>query len=257
MLETLPSASDVIAIRLSGKLGRKELDPIVDRLEAALAEHDKTHVYAEVTDFGGIEIADLLHYLGRALPFFRKLDRFGRVAVVSDQAWLRAAAKVESALLPHVSYETFTLAEREQALAWVEGRSRLPHGAAFKLIETDKPGVIGYEIDGRLSAPEMKAIADHLVGKLDPARPVRVLARVRRLELPELGGFDAKYLEMKRRAFSSVERYAIVGGPAWLAHWASFLDALTKADIRHFDPAREAEAWEWLGAQPRSERELA
>ena len=57
---------------------------------------------------------------------------------------------------------------------------------------------------------------------------------------------------MKLAALGSVERYAIVGGPAWLAGWVSLIDRLAKADIRHFEFGDEAEAWKWIEAEPRA-----
>ena len=50
-----------------------------------------------------------------------KLRQFGRVAVVADQAWVRIATRIESALLPFVSYRTFEPEQRAEALAWVRG----------------------------------------------------------------------------------------------------------------------------------------
>jgi len=43
------------------------------------------------------------------------------VAVVADQAWIRAGTRIESALLPHISYRTYMPDERSEALAWVVG----------------------------------------------------------------------------------------------------------------------------------------
>jgi len=63
------------------------------------------------------------HHMGRALPLFGKLGRFGRVAVVADQAWMRAATRFESAVLPNVSYRVFEPGERDEALAWARGEN--------------------------------------------------------------------------------------------------------------------------------------
>jgi hypothetical protein len=57
----------------------------------------------------------------RAMPLLGKLDRFGRVAVVADQAWIRFGTRLESAILPNVSYRTYLPEERDEAFAWVEG----------------------------------------------------------------------------------------------------------------------------------------
>jgi len=56
--------------------------------------------------------------MSRAFPLFGKLDRFGRVAVVSDQPWMRVSSRLESAMLPNISYRVCKPEERDEALAW-------------------------------------------------------------------------------------------------------------------------------------------
>ena len=119
MLEIIPSPDDVIALKISGSIKGQELDTIMDRLEAIMASHDKVHVFVETHGIAGLELASLPHYFGRAMPLFGKLDRFGRVAVVADQAWIRVGTRIESAMLPMISYRTYEPEERDTALTWV------------------------------------------------------------------------------------------------------------------------------------------
>ncbi len=123
MIELIPSSDDVIAVRVSDKITGVELDLIMDRLDAVMAAHDKVHVFVETSSIDGIELSGLPAYMMRAMPLFGQLGRFGRVAVVADQAWVRIGTRIESALLPFISYRTFMPHQRDAALAWVEGRS--------------------------------------------------------------------------------------------------------------------------------------
>lgn len=123
MLEFLPTADDVIALRIAHKITGQELDAIMDRLEPMLEIHEKVHVFVETQSIDGIEIAGLGRYATRALPLFGKLAKFGRVAVVADQAWIRFGARIESALLPFISYNTFLPEDGGVALSWVQGHS--------------------------------------------------------------------------------------------------------------------------------------
>ncbi len=120
MHEFIEAPDDVIALKVSGKLTGADLDPIMDRLSAAMAKHDVIHVFVETQAIGSIEISALPHYATRAMPLFRKLNRFGRVAVVADQAWIRVGTRIESAVLPFITYRVFDPSEREKALAWVK-----------------------------------------------------------------------------------------------------------------------------------------
>ena len=121
MLELLDTPGDVLAVKIAHKITGEDLDAVMDRLDAAMDRHDKVHVFVETQQIDGIELSGLPSYMSRAWPLFGKLDRFGRVAVVADQAWIRAGTRIESALLPHISYRTYMPDERGEALAWVVG----------------------------------------------------------------------------------------------------------------------------------------
>ena len=121
MLSFIDSASDVLAIDMSGKITGEDLEAIMDVLDRAMVEHDKVHVFVETRAIGGLELSSLPGYLARALPLFGKLGKFGRVAVVADQAWIRAGTRLESAVLPNINYRVYMPEERDEALAWVKG----------------------------------------------------------------------------------------------------------------------------------------
>lgn len=121
MHKILASASDIIAVELSYRITSADLDLIMDRLDQVIAAHNKVHVFVEIHAIDGVELSSLAPFTARATALLAKLNRFGRVAVVADQAWIRAGMRVESALLPFVSYRVFPPAETDRAFAWVTG----------------------------------------------------------------------------------------------------------------------------------------
>ena len=121
MHRVIEAGDDVIAPEVSGKITGADLDAMMDRLDQAMAHHEKIHIFVETRGIDGIELTGLPGYVARAMPLFGKLTRFGRVAVVADQTWVRIGTRVESAVLPFISYKTFEPAQREEALAWVKG----------------------------------------------------------------------------------------------------------------------------------------
>lgn len=258
MIEYLETTPDVIAVRIEGRLSRDEIMGIVARIEQAFTGEGKTHIFAEIADFHGFDWTALGEYLPHALGMLGQREKFGRIAVVSDLAWIRWATRIESALIPGLSYETYKMGEREQALAWVEGRSPYPHGQALTLIETGNPDVLGFELDGRINAEEMHALAARMNALMD-ARPgpVRILGKFTNFRIPAPGGLDADYMRMKLKALHKVERYAVVGGPLWLAAWVAAMAPLLKIEVRHFPAEREADAWQWLGAARTDPRKQA
>ena len=119
MHQIIDSPEDVIAVKISGTITGEDLDAIMDRTDAVMSGEGKVHVYAETQGIDGFQLSAMPHYMSRAMPLFGKLGRFGRVAVVADQAWIRAGSKIESALLPGISYMVVGPEKRDEALAWV------------------------------------------------------------------------------------------------------------------------------------------
>ena len=121
MHEFIRSPDDTLAVKLTGTITGEDLEAVMDRTDAIMAKHDKINVYCETQAIEGLQISAMPHHMTRAFPLFGKLDRFGRVAVVADQAWMRAATRLESAMLPNISYRVYEPEEREEALAWAAG----------------------------------------------------------------------------------------------------------------------------------------
>jgi hypothetical protein len=119
MLTFLPAPAQAIAISIEGTITDEDLERIMDRLELAMSEFERIDIFVETQRITGIQLSALAGYIPRALPLFGKLKSFRRVAVVADQAWIRAGTRIESALLPFISYRVFEPAQRDEALEWV------------------------------------------------------------------------------------------------------------------------------------------
>ena len=121
MLEQLDSVDNVLAIKLSHKITGQDLDQVMDRLDAIMNDHPTVNVFVETHGIEGIELTSLPSYMARSMPLLGKLNRFGRVAVVADQAWIRSGTRLEGVMLPMISYRVFMPEERAKALACVAG----------------------------------------------------------------------------------------------------------------------------------------
>jgi hypothetical protein len=123
MIQFLESPDDVLAFTLEGRVSGADLDAAMDRLEWCMGNFPTVHLYMETHAITGMEIAAWPHHAARSLPLLTSLNRFGRVAVVADQAWIRGWTRVESALVPCITYRTCTPAERNEAFGWVTGKA--------------------------------------------------------------------------------------------------------------------------------------
>jgi hypothetical protein len=119
VLEFIDGADGVVAMTVSDKITGADLAAMMERVEQAMARRDVIHVFVETRSVDAIEVSGLASHIARAMPLLGRLKHFGRVAVVADQAWVRAGTRIESALLPFVSYRVFMPAQRDEALAWV------------------------------------------------------------------------------------------------------------------------------------------
>jgi len=126
MLEFIKSPDDVLAVKLTGMITGKDLDTVVDRVEQRFAKPGKVNFYVETYGIEGIEFSALPHHFSRTFPLFGKKERFGRVAVVADQAWMRVLTRFESALLPYISYRVYEPGERKEALDFAFGKELVP-----------------------------------------------------------------------------------------------------------------------------------
>jgi len=120
MHEFIQTADDVIALTIRDEVGSADLEAVMERLESRLERHGQVHVFVETRAIDGVALSGLGSHIARAMPLLGQLKKFGRVAVVADQAWVRAGTRMESALLPFVSYRVFEPAQRDAALAWVK-----------------------------------------------------------------------------------------------------------------------------------------
>ena len=258
MLTFHPPKKDVIAAQMSGHISHEELEELYECMESAIEANDMTHFYVEIAQYQGFDTEGFFELMARGWKLFGKREKLGRIAVVTDTSWLRWASRLESALLPGISYETFTMDESEQALAWVEGKAEMPHRQAFKIIDTDNPDVLGFEIDGKISAMEMDALANHFNERLEQGQPKRLLGRFKQYRgFSPSGIMDEDFWVMKRDMIRTLDRYAVVGAPKWMGSMIQALDPLFRVEIRSFDSDKEAEAWAWLEAQPGLEHAIA
>ena len=252
MITYIDSADDVIACSVRGGFTPTEMETLVSKVERALETNAKTHMFIEIDGIADVNWQVIAEQAPRSLPILRRLGRFGRIAVVSDDPWIRLWTRAESALLPNISYELFRARERDRALDWVQGHAELPHAPALTIIPTENASVLAYAIDGSVTAADMdRAVAEFGPRLKSGSGPIRGLARVGQLEFPSFSALlRERYFDLKTDTLGRLDRYAVVGGPAWLRKAIKAMAPLLAFEVRHFEPSEEAAAWQWIGESP-------
>lgn len=233
-------------ILIYGEISADDLGQLVAFAKDQNAQGLGGNVLFDLVSMASFSWNAMMGELAHVPALLQWLYRLDRIAVISDEEWIRSAARLESALLPGVTYAVYDAHETERARAWVLEESAHPYTGALTERQADA-GIAVLDLTGRLDRHETERVLALLHAKLaDPA-----CARVM-LVVHQWHGFDAN------TAFSSavwhgklglidqIERYALVGGPVWLRQMAAAFGALVKPEVRTFDLPDEAAALSWL-----------
>ena len=109
-----------VDIDLSGKISSEEMAKGLDELLDLSQDVNNGTMLYTITSFAFPDLGAIMVEMGRLPKLFGLLARFDRCAVLSDVAWLRAAAEVEGAVLPGFDIKAFDLTERDTAEAWLK-----------------------------------------------------------------------------------------------------------------------------------------
>jgi len=246
MLTQLIAENDILALSVEGRIEKPDIVNAFRLLDDAFSRNPTVHVFIEVIGLDGIAADALTADLGRAFGYLGRLKQFGRVAVVADQSWVRAATRVESALLPFISYQVYQPNQRDHALAWVKGEAESAHPHSVRLLSC-ADGIHEYEVSGRITRQTVEALHADLPQAAHERPPLKLLVRITRYDGFEPGILlNPKYGELEIAMLQRVARCAIVGGPDWIATTARVFNPLLKMDLRHFPTDAEATARTWL-----------
>ena len=143
-------APNVQQVKISGKVQSADMRQVVDLAETIGKGAEKASLVFEVENVEGLEWSALGEELSHLPAMWRMLTGLDRIAVIADQSWLRSAARIESALLPGVTYEVFSRDKAEQARAWARGEIDRPHADAVRLVDVGHSSIVAFELDGRI-----------------------------------------------------------------------------------------------------------
>jgi hypothetical protein len=193
--------------------------------------------------FSWSAVAEELAHVPTLMQWLYRLDR---IALVSDEAWIRTAARLESALLPGVAYAVYDADEADAARAWVLGESERPHRGAVSARD-EGPDVVVIELTGRLDRAEAENGLDLVRARLDVTGARKLMVVVRKWHgFDPDGALSTHVMQGKIELLGRLDRYALVGGPGWLRQMADTFGPLVKPEVRSFAGGDEAAALAWL-----------
>lgn len=108
--------TNIIGVKIDGKITDEELDAIIGRFEEKLEHHEKVRLYAEMKSFDGMGLKAFFKDLKFGL---KNLRRFEKEVVVTDKKWAREFAAISDPLFPTVEVKSFPFSQREKAKQWI------------------------------------------------------------------------------------------------------------------------------------------
>lgn len=220
-------------------------------LERQLSAHQRVAIFGDFTDLQGLTLDALLKDVRYSASKLGELKRFSRVAVVSDTPWLRAWAKLGWTLVPQATVRTFGSTERDAALAWAAELEATPPAHGLRWIPTTRPDAYALAWNGTISDADVDSVIEQLEHSIAAHTSVRVLMRLEHMAgVRPHALFRRALWRVKALSLHKLQRYAVVGGPTWIASFFTFVQPLTGVDVRHYPLERDAEAWTWIDAAP-------
>jgi len=242
-MTTMETATDgIVHLTFEGDVRAKDIENATTLIEKALHEHERVSGVIEVKDLKGISLAAMLKDLSFAFRHIRDFYRFERFAVITDLNWLTQMAKWENQIFWQVDIKTFSPAEKEEALAWV---NQVIPEEELGVVElpTDRANLLAFRLEGKVNGIELRRMRQHLHQAANDQGGVDLL-----VIMPTFPQIGQGVISEKTRMLSLlqvVRKYAVVAGD-WAHPMITALNPLFKMEIKHFGLDQETEARAWL-----------
>ena len=126
MLTFTPLSPRAIAIVAEGHFTAADVAPALERMATILDTTPQLDILADVRGSPSVALSAVVEELKHLPLIIRLIRAIDRVAIVADAEWVRAASRIEGALIPGVHYEVYERKDEAHARAWL-------------LRETDQP----------------------------------------------------------------------------------------------------------------------
>jgi hypothetical protein len=255
MLEILESQKHLVAFRLSNKLTAEDVTAAYKATDEALKANERISFFAEVAPTMQLTFEGLVKDLIEGVTQWNKLKHYYRLALVTDNGWMAALARVEGLVFSSIDVRVFGHSDRDKAFAWASEppppiADPVAAGQAIRFIQTTNENVFAYEVDGRLRERDIKSAVKELKPFFEREGTFNVLARMKNFNgFDLLSVFDDDLVRLKIKAPSKIAKYAVIGPKPWMRNLLELAGSLVSTQIRTFDASEESAAWEWIGAQ--------
>lgn len=118
MIQSLKITDQLISVTVTGTVDKDDWAKVADAVNDAIAKHDEVSIYADLTHLDTMTGGALYEDVKVGVKNLGNLNRFDRVAVVTDKNWIQRTIEVSEKLLPGVEVEVFSNDQVDEAHRW-------------------------------------------------------------------------------------------------------------------------------------------
>lgn len=245
-------APGLLALTVTGKIGKPDIDAAIAAIEKAYGETERISIVADLSGFEGMSAEAFVGDLRYGLSHLNDLKRYDRVAIITDRDWIEALVWVEGKLVPGATVRCFEPDERDDARRFAAGEDvpERKRPSFIRRIPADRPDALAFAMGGKLTGEQVKAFTTILTEAYDNFAMIDLLIRIDSYEGFEFSSlFDRDTWSMKGASFSKIRRYALVGAPSFIRNSFGLFATFLPFETKMFDAEDEDEAWAWIGAR--------
>ncbi|MEN0001411.1 MAG: STAS/SEC14 domain-containing protein [Pseudomonadota bacterium] len=253
MIEVETIADGQIALRVKGKLEKEDIASAIEALQDARAAYGNVNILVDLTGFAGMTLEALFADIGYGINHLSELKHFKRIAVITDADWIEALIWVENRLLRQTDMRAFEAEDAELARRFVDGEDipEKDYEPSVIRLAGNRPDLIVFEVRDKMRNADAQAVFGFLDAAYQAYGKVDLMVIIREFEGFELGIlFDAQNWKSKSTSIARINKYAVVGGPSFVAATAQFIGSFLPVDIKTFVLDDVEDAWAWVGARP-------
>jgi len=116
----------MVGFRFDGSIDQADMQRFYDALESKMENDQKVKVYAEVKSMSLADITwnAIKEETRRLLNHPAILANLAKVAVVTDEPWIKREFALECALMPTLEGSSFSFGEEDKAIEWLRADQR-------------------------------------------------------------------------------------------------------------------------------------
>ncbi|MEL6914911.1 MAG: STAS/SEC14 domain-containing protein [Pseudomonadota bacterium] len=121
MLKVTRIAPDGVDLAIDGQIDSAAMTEGLNALLEAAEDMENGRVLYRIMGFAMPTPGAFAVEFGYMPKLFGLIAKFSRIAVISDQSWIRTAAEIEGAVIPGLDIKAFEPGEDAAAEAWLAG----------------------------------------------------------------------------------------------------------------------------------------